>query len=71
MNNIYTPSSKIHATSSDTDYPRDSTIVDLVSQQARRTPDILAVESNRETLTYAELDEESGRLAGYLRSNGV
>lgn len=71
MSNDYTPSSKTHSTTSDTDYPRYSTIVDLVSQQTRRTPDILAVESSRKNLTYAELDEESGRLAGYLRSNGV
>jgi len=53
------------------DYPRDSTIVELVSQQARHAPDIIAVESSQKTLTYAELDEESGRLAGYLRGNGV
>ena len=71
MNNDYTPSPGTHATTRDTDYPRCATIVDLVSQQARRTPDMFAVESSRNTLTYAELDEESGRLAGYLRRNGV
>ncbi len=71
MENDYTPFPKTHATTLDTDYPGCSTIVDLVSKQARCSPDIFAVESNRKTLTYAELDEESGRLAGYLRKSGV
>ncbi|MFF0221631.1 amino acid adenylation domain-containing protein [Streptomyces sp. NPDC004629] len=41
------------------------------AEQARRTPDAVAVSSHRATLTYAELDERSSRLAHHLGRYGV
>ncbi|MEU9456739.1 amino acid adenylation domain-containing protein [Streptomyces sp. NPDC048277] len=41
------------------------------AEHARRTPDAVAVSSDRATLTYAELDERSGRLAHHLARLGV
>ncbi|HEX2093151.1 MAG TPA: amino acid adenylation domain-containing protein, partial [Longimicrobiaceae bacterium] len=44
---------------------------ELVSAQAARTPDALAVASEGEPLTYAELERGSSRLAHHLRRLGV
>ncbi len=62
------------------DYPRDNTIHELFTYQAKRTPDRIVVVA-RETrerfsvrpvcLTYRELDEQSGRLACFLMEKGV
>ncbi|MFI9626621.1 amino acid adenylation domain-containing protein [Streptomyces sp. NPDC052042] len=41
------------------------------AEQARRTPDAVAVSSDRVTLTYAELDDRSSRLAHHLAARGV
>jgi amino acid adenylation domain-containing protein len=46
-------------------------IHELFEQQVRRTPDATAVRFRRRTLTYAELNARSNRLAGELRSAGV
>jgi amino acid adenylation domain-containing protein len=54
-----------------TAYPREATIPGLFEEQARRTPDALAVVSGGEQLTYAELSRRAGRLAARLRSLGV
>lgn len=43
----------------------------LFQQQALRTPEALAVVDETRSLTYAELDRESDRLAGYLQAQGV
>jgi pristinamycin I synthase-3/4 len=54
--------------------PADLLIHDLFLQQAERTPDALAVVvagRPEERLTYAELRERSGRIAGRLRALGV
>ncbi|HEX7182531.1 MAG TPA: amino acid adenylation domain-containing protein, partial [Thermoanaerobaculia bacterium] len=53
------------------DYPRDLTIHDLFSAQARATPDAPAVEEEGERLTYRALNERANRLAHHLRSLGV
>ncbi|MFH0901105.1 MAG: amino acid adenylation domain-containing protein, partial [Pseudomonadota bacterium] len=53
------------------DYPRERCIHELFEEQAARTPDAVAVEHEREQLTYAELDERANRLACYLRKLGV
>jgi len=44
---------------------------ELFEEQARRTPDALALEDASISLTYSELDRLAGRLAAYLRSLGI
>ncbi len=44
---------------------------ELLSEQAGRTPDRVAVSANSRELTYAELDARAERLAGHLVSLGV
>ncbi|MEU1310630.1 amino acid adenylation domain-containing protein, partial [Streptomyces cinnamoneus] len=44
---------------------------ELFAAQVARTPDAVAVESTGQSLTYAELDERSGRLAAHLSAAGV
>ncbi|HLM67996.1 MAG TPA: condensation domain-containing protein, partial [Longimicrobium sp.] len=51
----------------DTPVPADS-IDGLFAEAAAATPDALALETADGTLTYAELDARSSRLAAYLRS---
>jgi amino acid adenylation domain-containing protein len=53
------------------DYPRDSCLHELISQQANRTPDRTAVISGDQQLTYGELDRRSNQLARYLQKCGV
>jgi amino acid adenylation domain-containing protein len=43
----------------------------LVEAQTERTPFATAVVSSGETLTYEELDQRAGTLAGHLAANGV
>jgi amino acid adenylation domain-containing protein len=43
----------------------------LVSAQAKRTPDAVAVTGGAESLTYAALEERSDRLAAHFRAAGV
>jgi amino acid adenylation domain-containing protein len=53
------------------DYPRDRCIHELFEEQAKRTPQAIAVMFGEEELSYGELDERSGQLARYLRRLGV
>ena len=53
------------------EYPRDRRVEDLFTEQARRTPQAVAVEFGEQALRYGELDDQSDRLAHYLRSLGV
>ncbi|HEX4727727.1 MAG TPA: amino acid adenylation domain-containing protein, partial [Jatrophihabitans sp.] len=57
----------------DTDrpYPRDATVHGLFRGQAAARPDVPAVSDQHQTLSYAELDQHSDRLAGRLRAAGV
>ena len=48
------------------DYPTDKTVVDLLKEQALKTPDRIAVAFEEHTLTYRELDELSNQFANYL-----
>ncbi|WP_166923722.1 non-ribosomal peptide synthetase [Flavobacterium poyangense] len=50
----------------DTDYPKNRTIVDLVTSQTRKTPDAIALVCEDKTITYKELAEKSNQLAQYL-----
>ncbi len=53
------------------EYPRDRCIHDLFADQARRTPEHLAVIFEDQRLTYAELNRRANQLARYLRRLGV
>jgi len=55
-----------------TTYPRrELCLHELIEEQARRTPDHVALVFEQQTLTYRELDERANRLAGHLRKMGV
>ncbi|MEU9136993.1 amino acid adenylation domain-containing protein [Streptomyces sp. NPDC048404] len=49
----------------------DTTVADLVTAQATRTPDATAVVCGPTELSYRELDARAGRLAAVLREHGV
>ncbi|MFP2934995.1 AMP-binding protein, partial [Pyxidicoccus sp. 3LG] len=53
------------------EFPRETSVHQLFSAQAVRTPDAIAVESESGTLTYRQLDERSNQLAWHLRTLGV
>ena len=53
------------------DYPRESTLVELIAARVARTPDAVAVEFGGATVTYAQLDARAARLAAHLRTLGV
>jgi amino acid adenylation domain-containing protein len=52
-------------------YPRDKSIHEMFEEQARRTPDHVAIEHEGRMLTYAELDARADRLARHLRNAEV
>jgi len=54
-----------------TAYPRDATVHGLFAEQARQRPEAVAVVSDGETLTYAELDLRAERVAARLLAAGV
>ncbi|GAA1985295.1 amino acid adenylation domain-containing protein [Catenulispora subtropica] len=49
----------------------DATVPEIVAEQARRTPDAIAVVAGPVRLTYRELDARAGRVAAALRARGV
>jgi non-ribosomal peptide synthetase component F/thioesterase domain-containing protein/acyl carrier protein len=51
--------------------PSTPTVVQLLAEQAARTPDAVAVTDNDSSLTYAELDREAERLARRLTARGA
>ena len=53
------------------DFPRESTLHELISVHAGRTPDRTAVAFEGTSLTYAELDKRGNQLAHHLISLGV
>ena len=52
-------------------YPADKTIIDLVFEQVKRTPEKTAVTCAGEALSYSELVSRAGQLAGYLRAQAI
>ncbi|WP_232463551.1 non-ribosomal peptide synthetase [Tumebacillus avium] len=55
----------------ETDYPRDLTVHELVEQFAAMTPDAAALSFEKVTLSYRELNEQANRLARRLQKLGV
>ncbi|WP_406694423.1 amino acid adenylation domain-containing protein [Singulisphaera sp. Ch08] len=53
------------------DFPRDLCLHHLFEHQAARTPNALALQSDEASLTFAELEARSNRLAHRLRRLGV
>jgi amino acid adenylation domain-containing protein len=53
------------------EYPRDARIETLILDQARRTPDAIAVKSAERLLSYAQLDARSAAIAHALQTAGV
>ncbi len=51
--------------------PETLRVLDAFAAQVAKTPEAIAVEFGETTCTYAELDRESGALAGRLRALGV
>src|SRR5215204_6977491 len=49
----------------------DRCLHELFEEQARRTPDHVALEDKDVSLTYGELDDLAERLAAYLRSKDI
>ena len=62
-------SSQWNSTSSH--YPQDKLVAQLVSEQAQKTPDALALASESEHLTYSQLNAHADHLACRLQSLGV
>ncbi|TLD03907.1 hypothetical protein PgNI_11271 [Pyricularia grisea] len=54
-----------------TAYPRDMSIVDLFQAQVKLNRDAIAVTDTSSRLTYAELDEQSDKLASWLCLRGL
>ena len=54
-----------------TEYPKDQCIHKLIEEQAKQTPESVAVIDKKRQITYRELDDQSTKLALYLRSHGV
>ncbi|MBZ5521678.1 MAG: amino acid adenylation domain-containing protein [Acidobacteriia bacterium] len=52
-------------------FPHDQCIHELFSEQARQTPNAMAVVGRGTQLLYSELEARSNQLARYLQSNGV
>jgi amino acid adenylation domain-containing protein len=55
----------------ETAYPRDQRVHQLLEGQARKTPDYIAVASDDGEITYRELNVRANQLAHYLRAIGV
>ncbi len=53
------------------DFPRDLCIHEVISEQARRTPDAPAVIMEGSSLSYAELDARAGHVAALLSGLGA
>ena len=50
-----------------TEYPRDSSIIDVFREQVAHYPEAIAVKDTNSQLTYSELEKQSNMLASWLR----
>ena len=53
------------------EYPREKCVHELFTEQAKKTPDKIALVFEEKKFTYKQLDEMSNSLAYYLREKGV
>ncbi|MBK8901319.1 MAG: non-ribosomal peptide synthase/polyketide synthase [Anaerolineaceae bacterium] len=53
------------------DFPQDLCLHEWIGQQVQRAPERTAVSDQQTSLTYAQLEEQSGQLATYLQQQGV
>jgi amino acid adenylation domain-containing protein len=53
------------------DYPQEQCLHEIFEEQAKRTPDAVALVYKEEQLSYRELNERANQLAHYLRSRGL
>ncbi|XWK88454.1 MAG: MupA/Atu3671 family FMN-dependent luciferase-like monooxygenase [Phormidium sp.] len=54
-----------------TDFPTDKCLHQLIEEQVKKTPNAVAVKFENQQLTYQQLNARSNQLAHYLRSLGV
>ncbi len=54
-----------------TDYPVNLCVHQVFEEQVKKTPDAIAVEFNRQQMTYSQLNRRANRLARYLVQNGA
>jgi amino acid adenylation domain-containing protein len=52
-------------------YPREKLVHELFEEQAARTPDVVAVIDETQSLSYAQLNARADQLARWLRERGV
>ena len=50
-----------------TDYPRESSVIDIFCEQVAAYPDTIAVKDSSTQLTYSQLNQQSEKLAAWLR----
>jgi amino acid adenylation domain-containing protein len=60
-----------HWNDTQTEYPRDKSIAQVFEEQARRTPEAIAVEFEGRVLSYAELNRRANRVAKKLGELGI
>lgn len=53
------------------EYDQEKSLAELVEDQARKTPEALAVVSGNRELTYVELNRRANQIAHYLKRSGV
>src|SRR5699024_1969673 len=55
----------------DSEYPREATIHEMLEEQALKRPEAIALESEHETITYEELNKYANQIALYLLDSEV
>lgn len=60
---------KFNAT--EVEFDDTKTVIDLFREQAKKTPDNVAVVYKEKSFTYAQVDDITDRIAGYLSSKGI
>jgi len=71
---MLTPAEKQQLTEwnqTETEFPREFCLHQLVEAQAARTPDAIAAEHGDQRLTYRELEQRANQLAHFLKRRGV
>jgi len=60
-----------HFNNTDKDYKIDKTVIEMFEDQVKKNPDKIAVISDKETITYGELNKRANSLAIKLKNLGV